>query len=194
MGCSCASKKLGKVMSQSNPYSLGGIPNQYGLGGWLKKNAGGIGAVAGGIGGLLIGGPAGMKIGSSLGKGAGSLVSNIGESEEEVAAKEQALELERIQKQKNLSSMPAGTKGVVPGVANPYMLALGGMVPGGNQEEGLVEYNGGGSHEQNPLGGIPIGMGANGKPNTVEHGEASYKFKNKEGKYDNYIFSNRLIV
>ena len=33
------------------------------------------------------------------------------------------------------------------------------------------EFNAGGTHEANPLGGIPQGMGTNGKPNLVEEGE-----------------------
>lgn len=49
-------------------------------------------------------------------------------------------------------------------------------------------FNGGGTHEENPNGGIPQGMGNNGKMNTVEEDETSYNFKDK-GKY---IFSNRI--
>lgn len=52
-----------------------------------------------------------------------------------------------------------------------------------NKNNPLTEFNVGGSHEQNPLGGIPQGMGANGKMNTVEEGET---------KKDNYVFSDRL--
>ena len=33
------------------------------------------------------------------------------------------------------------------------------------------EFNAGGTHEENPLGGIPQGMGPNGAPNLVEQGE-----------------------
>lgn len=51
-------------------------------------------------------------------------------------------------------------------------------------------FNGGGSHSQNPLGGIPMGVGENGKQNAVEAGEASYNFK-KQGKF---IFSNRVSL
>lgn len=47
----------------------------------------------------------------------------------------------------------------------------------------LTEFNNGGTHEQNPLGGIPQGIGANGQRNTVEEGET---------KKDNYIYSDRL--
>ena len=47
----------------------------------------------------------------------------------------------------------------------------------------LTEFNEGGSHEENPLGGIPQGIGANGAMNTVEKGEA---------KFEDYIYSDRI--
>lgn len=53
--------------------------------------------------------------------------------------------------------------------------------------EKFNQFNVGGLHEQNPYGGIPMGMGANGLPNTVEQGETSFDFD--DGKY---IFSDRL--
>ena len=49
------------------------------------------------------------------------------------------------------------------------------------------QYNTGGLHEENPYGGIPMGIGSNGLPNTVEESEASFDFE--DGKY---IFSDRL--
>ena len=51
----------------------------------------------------------------------------------------------------------------------------------------LTEFKGGGTHEQNSLGGIPLGIGSNGKRNSVEEGETRYEF-NEGG----YIFSNRI--
>jgi hypothetical protein len=63
--------------------------------------------------------------------------------------------------------------------------AGGGHITG--EQEGHNAYNEGGLHEQNPHGGIPQGMGANGKMNTVEEGETSAKLK--QGKF---IFSNRI--
>lgn len=53
----------------------------------------------------------------------------------------------------------------------------------------LNEFNEGGTHEQNPYGGIPQGMGSNGKPNTVEENETSFELS--DGKY---IFSNRITL
>ena len=50
-------------------------------------------------------------------------------------------------------------------------------------------YGTGGTHEANPYGGVKIGMGQNGLPNTVEEDEVSHNFD--DGKY---IFSNRLYA
>jgi len=47
----------------------------------------------------------------------------------------------------------------------------------------VIEYNEGGTHEENIHGGVPVGMGANGKMNTVEEGET---------KFNDYVFSNRF--
>jgi hypothetical protein len=65
-------------------------------------------------------------------------------------------------------------------------LAHGGEVDSSSGNR-LTEFNGGGTHKENSLGGIPIGFGPNGKMNTVEDGETRYNFD--EG---GYIFSNRI--
>lgn len=49
----------------------------------------------------------------------------------------------------------------------------------------LTEFNAGGSHESNPFGGVPQGVGSNGKMNTVEEGET---------KVGNYVFSDRMTI
>lgn len=56
---------------------------------------------------------------------------------------------------------------------------------GGSLGNGLTEFKTGGTHEQNPNGGIQQGYGDNGKPNLVEQGEV---------KYGDFVFSNRLKV
>ena len=55
--------------------------------------------------------------------------------------------------------------------------------PGGGASELVTLFENGGSHSQNSLGGIPQGVGANGKPNLVEEGET---------KWNDYIFSNSI--
>lgn len=48
---------------------------------------------------------------------------------------------------------------------------------------GITFINAGGTHEENPLGGVPVGVDQNGTPNLVEEGEVIWK---------DYVFSNRL--
>ena len=69
------------------------------------------------------------------------------------------------------------------------MYELGGTLnsydssPVNGASELVTMFENGGTHEQNSLGGIPQGMGANGKPNLVEEGET---------KFEDYIFSNNI--
>ena len=79
--------------------------------------------------------------------------------------------------------------------ATPEMLKQGRKINnakayGGSVEtedsENFVAFEGGGTHEQNSLGGIPQGTGSNGKMNTVEEGETKVTIKGEE-----YIFSER---
>ena len=65
------------------------------------------------------------------------------------------------------------------------------MAKGGKLKIGMDFTNGvrfieeGGSHEQNPLGGVPQGVAMDGLFNLVEEGEVIY---------DDYVFSKRLNV
>ena len=60
----------------------------------------------------------------------------------------------------------------------------GGSLGTGEGAKGLVTlFENGGSHDQNPNGGIPQGVGLNGKQNLVEEGET---------KWSDYIFSNAI--
>lgn len=51
-------------------------------------------------------------------------------------------------------------------------------------DTGLIHIGNGGTHEGNPLGGVPSGIGQNGLPNLVEEDEVIWKDKD-------YVFSNR---
>ena len=61
--------------------------------------------------------------------------------------------------------------------------AAGGAMP----MEQLTEFNEGGRHEENSLGGIPQGMNPDGQMNLVEEGETKFDA-------ENYIFSDSLKV
>jgi hypothetical protein len=71
---------------------------------------------------------------------------------------------------------------------NTNKKAYGGNIKA-DYSKNLNSFNTGGTHEFNPLGGIPLGIGSNGKQNTVEQGETSVNLK--KGKY---IFSNRITL
>jgi len=66
-------------------------------------------------------------------------------------------------------------------------LSYGGDESTSGTSNRLTEFKGGGTHEQNSLGGIPLGIGLNGKRNSVEEGETRYEFDD-----GGYIFSNRI--
>lgn len=62
---------------------------------------------------------------------------------------------------------------------------------GGNIPQ-MTNYNGGGTHEQNPMGGIPVDQFGNPSLNAsalVEQGEVGYKLPNDKS---GYVFSNRI--
>ena len=54
---------------------------------------------------------------------------------------------------------------------------------GGDFSNGVTFINNGGTHEQNPFEGVPMGIAPDGQPNLVEEGEVLY---------NDYVFSNRL--
>lgn len=60
---------------------------------------------------------------------------------------------------------------------------LGGYLTNSNTMNKINMFNEGGTHEQNPLGGIPQGTDAMGNPNLVEQGEA---------RVNDMIFTDRL--
>lgn len=56
----------------------------------------------------------------------------------------------------------------------------------------VTEFNAGGSHEENPHGGILQGIAPDGKPNLVEQGEV--KLSSMTGDENQYILSARIVV
>lgn len=75
------------------------------------------------------------------------------------------------------------------GYEPPVQLANGGSIISNSIKQPFQfnEFNTGGLHETNSNGGIPQGIGSNGKMNTVEEGETS--MSTPDGKF---IFSHRL--
>lgn len=67
----------------------------------------------------------------------------------------------------------------------PSLKAFGGWLntQGGDFTNGVTFIDEGGSHEENPLSGVPMGLAPDGQPNLVEEGEVVF---------NDYVFSNRL--
>ena len=78
----------------------------------------------------------------------------------------------------DMTNMFAGT---------PDIFGFGGGIytKGANFDTGVSYINNGGTHEENPYEGVQMGVDSQGIPNLVEEGEV---------KWQDYMFSNRLIV
>lgn len=71
--------------------------------------------------------------------------------------------------------------------ARKWHHAFGGdlLTNGAEWDNGLGIIGNGGTHEENPMEGVPMGMDAEGNPNLVEQGEVIF---------NDYVFSNRLFA
>lgn len=71
--------------------------------------------------------------------------------------------------------------------ARKWHHAFGGnlLTHGAEWDNGLRIIGNGGTHEENPMEGVPMGMDAEGNPNLVEQGEVIF---------NDYVFSNRMFA
>ena len=85
-----------------------------------------------------------------------------------------------------ITSTPEGSY-----IMNPYdnikIFDKGGplFTQGGIWSNGMTYVNNGGTHEENPFEGVPMGIAPDGQPNLVEEGEVIF---------NDYVFSNRLFA
>lgn len=90
-------------------------------------------------------------------------------------------------KRANFARNAAGWKHALGGYIkdrdNMYDSLLESQTHGGDFSNGVTFINNGGTHEQNPFEGVPMGVAPDGQPNLVEEGEVLY---------NDYVFSNRL--
>lgn len=90
-------------------------------------------------------------------------------------------------KRANFARNAAGWKHALGGYIkdrdNMYDSLLKSQTHGGDFSNGVTFINNGGTHEQNPFEGVPMGVAPDGQPNLVEEGEVLY---------NDYVFSNRL--
>ena len=130
--------------------------------------------------GLSVGGPWGALAGGILG-GVVNLGTAISHAEERDAMNmniDYTNKLKVATMNNNIGSVNS---------LNNYLNKANVAAMGGQFTDGISEFDAGGTHEQNPKGGIQVGVGSNGLPNTVEEGEV------RDDK-NNYIYSNRLVA
>lgn len=172
------------VNENTNWKSIRGVTPGQMVGNTLKGVVSGAGA------GAKVGGPWGAVAGAAVGLASGIAGIFAGNSK----AKKKAAELDEAAKKANLAKAQTLTAkaGALDQAADQRALAAyaayGGDIntpkfPDFPSE--ITEFNTGGSHEENPYDGIPQGIAPDGLPNLVEEGEV---------KYDNYIFSDRLML
>lgn len=155
------------------------------------------GFTPGQIAGSIIGNTATSMLGSesiteAFGKGLFTLAGGLlGAGAGDVKAQKRAAELNSLAEENNkiyLNNFANAASNTQNKMFNNSLLnlsAYGGPLfnHGGDWSNGLTFINEGGTHEQNPLGGVPVGVDQEGTPNLVEEGEIIW---------NDYVFSNRL--
>lgn len=131
----------------------------------------GYGQAAGAAGAAIVSG--GSLAGQAIGVGAQGLGQGISNTNSDDP------NMQMIGQGINLAGQIGG---MAYGNAQDKKLAMGGKIQQGTNggQEQLNQFNGGGTHEQNPMGGIPVGNGQ-----SVEAGETEFT-------PENYVFSDRL--
>lgn len=127
-------------------------------------------------------GPIGAAIGALIGVAAGGITGGVKKNSAEKRAESMNAANSFLNQQANNEFNNTATNIATNNWLNTMKqnsFEFGGVL---NQVSPYTEYNAGGSHQSNPLGGIMVGIGENGLPNKVEEGEVKYK---------DYVFSNK---
>jgi len=192
-------KKYSYKGKQVNPMKCGGIVPMH------KKSFGGIltsaasGAATGALG-ATPGGPIGAGAGAIIG-GAVGLAKGIFSHIAEKKAAEAQKEADAVSKAKNAAIVAQGTisgggklMSAQGRELNPFNLNRNGGFKLGsyNPNTDIDIIGSGGTHEENPNGGVMVGKDSNGVMQAVEEGEVMKKIGGKDGQM--FIYSNSIPV
>ena len=133
-------------------------------------------AVGSGLGGAVSGAAAGTAIAPGIGTAIGAGVGLVGGVVSSIFGNSKRKRAKRRAERAAMNNINAQNTELTED--SIYSSLSSQLADGGS----LVEFKNGGSHEENPLGGIPQGYNENGDLNLVEQGET---------KWNDYIFSNR---
>ena len=133
-------------------------------------------AVSSGLSGAASGAAAGTAIAPGIGTAVGAVVGGVGGAVSSIFGNSKRKKAKRRAERAAMDNINAQNTELTED--SIYSSLSSQLADGGS----LVEFKNGGSHEENPLGGIPQGYNENGDLNLVEQGET---------KWNDYIFSNR---
>lgn len=145
------------------------------------------GMASGAAAGAKVGGPWGAVIGAAAGllSGVGGIIGGDAKARREAAElNKKALKANQA-KAATFANKAGGLDAAADARAAAVFAAHGGRINLPKFpyfDDGITEFNTGGTHEENPYSGIPQGIAADGYPNLVEEGEVKFK---------DYIFSDR---
>lgn len=128
--------------------------------------------------------------GALAGAAAGITAAGAGWLAGAVKAKSKADELNRLAEESNYAAEERAVyarDSILSKMQNQRMQGIkaygGDLLLSGDFSNGITFINEGGTHEENPYEGVPIGVDNEGTPNLVEEGEVIF---------NDYVFSNRL--
>lgn len=145
------------------------------------------GMASGAAAGAKVGGPWGAVVGAAAGlvSGVAGIFTGDAKARKEAAAlNKEALKANQA-KAATFANKAGGLDAASDARAAAVFAAEGGKINLPKFpyfDDGITEFNTGGTHEENPYSGIPQGIAADGYPNLVEEGEVKFK---------DYIFSDR---
>lgn len=175
-----------KTFAQSEVGQALGNVNASGVASGIGQIAAGdtIGGITNTVGSLVEGIPLVGGIAGGLIKGIGGIFSTGAQrrAQQKAEAKARAIKQQEALAQNTQINNSAGNK-IYPDSLGSNIYAKGGQLETVNPNEDLIRIESGGTHEENPIGGVPMGTDAEGTMNTVEQGETVLK---------DFVYSNRI--
>lgn len=175
-----------KTFAQSEVGQALGNVNASGVASGIGQIAAGdtIGGITNTVGSLVEGIPLVGGIAGGLIKGIGGIFSMGAQqrAQQKAEAKARAIKQQEALAQNTQINNSAGNK-IYPDSLGSNIYAKGGQLETVNPNEDLIRIESGGTHEENPIGGVPMGTDAEGTMNTVEQGETVLK---------DFVYSNRI--
>lgn len=150
-----------------------------------QRLMGTLGATTQGVtAGAKVGGPVGAIIGGATGllSGVGGWITGDAKARKQVGSLNNQIKQANLKRDLSFDNAIGNVDNTLNSNLLANYAAFGGQLNNDDFSNGVQSFEEGDTHENNPLGGIPMGIDPQGIPNLVEEGEV---------KWEDYIFSNR---